>query len=211
MATAKKQKAEQPILPFESQAAFEAWLEEQGTGSPGVWLKIAKKGTRTPTVTYDEAVESALCHGWIDGQKKGFDDAWWLQKFTPRGARSIWSKINRDKVERLTKEGRMRPAGIAAVEAAKADGRWDAAYASQSAATVPDDLQAALDASPKAKAFFETLKGANRYAILFRVHTAKKPETRAKRIADFVAMLERGETVHLLGAAAEKGAKKKPS
>jgi len=147
-------------------------------------------------VTYAEALEVALCWGWIDGHKKAHDEVAWLQKFTPRRAKSLWSKINCAKAEALMASGAMRPPGLAAIESAKRDGRWDAAYASQSRATVPGDLQAALDASPKAKAFFATLKSVNRYAILFRVHTAKKAETRAKRIAEFVAMLAAHRTVH---------------
>jgi uncharacterized protein YdeI (YjbR/CyaY-like superfamily) len=201
---AKEKKPEQPIVGFESPEAWETWLEANHGSSPGVWLKIAKKGSATASVTYDQALETALCYGWIDGQKKGFDDAAWLQKFTPRGPRSIWSKINREKVERLSAAGRMRPAGTAAVERAKEDGRWEAAYDGQSTATVPHDLRAALDASPRAGEFFATLNGANRYAILFRVQTAKKPETREKRIRDFIAMLERGETMHPGGSMLSK-------
>ena len=139
----------------------------------------------------------ALCWGWIDGQKKSIDAHWWMQKFTPRAKRSIWSQVNRDKVQALIEAGRMRPAGLAEIERAKADGRWDAAYASASKAEVPADLQAALDAEPRAKAFFAKLDGTNRYAILFRTHQAKRPETRAKRIAQFVEMLARGETIHI--------------
>jgi uncharacterized protein YdeI (YjbR/CyaY-like superfamily) len=148
------------------------------------------------TVTYAEALQVALCFGWIDGQARGLDETYYLQRFTPRTTRSKWSKINRDHVARLTKAGRMRPAGVAAVEAAKADGRWDAAYDSPSTASVPDDLQAELDASPKAAAFFATLSSANRYAILYQIQDAKRPETRARRIAKYVGMCERGETVH---------------
>ena len=147
-------------------------------------------------MTYDEAVDAALCYGWIDGQKKGFDDKYWLQKFTLRGARSIWSKINTERVEKLIKSGEMRPAGLKAVEAAKQDGRWDAAYESQKNISVPDDLEAALDQNPKAKVFFATLNNANRYAILFRIHNAKKAETRLRRIQQFVEMLERGEKLY---------------
>ncbi len=185
-----------PILPFKDKKSWKTWLEKNHASSKGVWLKLAKKGSGTPSVTYPEALEAALCYGWIDGQKKPFDESWWLQKFTPRGPKSIWSKINREKAEALIQSGEMKPAGLKAIEAAKKDGRWESAYASQSKAEVPEDLQAELDRNPKAKAFFETLKGANRYAILFRIHNAKKPETRAKRIQQFIGMLERGETVY---------------
>jgi uncharacterized protein YdeI (YjbR/CyaY-like superfamily) len=147
-------------------------------------------------VTFAEAIDSALCYGWIDGQRNRFDEQWYLQRFTPRRARSTWSKINRDKVERLAAEGRMRPAGIREVERAKADGRWDAAYDAPSAATVPEDLQRALDANPAAAAFFATLNSRNRFAILYRVQEAKRPETRARRIETFVAMLAQGQTVY---------------
>jgi uncharacterized protein YdeI (YjbR/CyaY-like superfamily) len=147
-------------------------------------------------VTFAEAIDSALCYGWIDGQRNRFDEQWYLQRFTPRRARSTWSKINRDKVERLAAEGRMRPAGIREVERAKADGRWDAAYDGPSAATVPEDLQRALDANPAAAAFFATLNSRNRFAILYRVQEAKRPETRARRIETFVAMLAQGQTVY---------------
>jgi uncharacterized protein YdeI (YjbR/CyaY-like superfamily) len=159
-------------------------------------MKIAKKGSGVTTLTAPEALEVALCHGWIDGQLNPFDDAWWLIRFTPRKPRSKWSANNRRRAEELAAAGRLTPAGLAEIEAAKADGRWQAAYASASKATVPDDLAAALDAEPGARAFFDSLTGANRYAILYRIHDAKKPETRAARIAKFVAMCARGETVH---------------
>lgn len=184
------------IVRFADKAKWSAWLAKHHTRSPGVWLCIAKKDSGTRSVTYDEALDVALCFGWIDGQKKPHDASSWLQRFTPRGAKSIWSKRNRDKVEALTRSGEMRPAGLEAVARAKGDGRWDAAYESQSRAAVPADLQAELDRNAKANAFFATLRGANRYAILFRLHTAKKPETRAKRLRQFVEMLERGETLH---------------
>lgn len=187
---------ELPILPFASAAAWEAWLADKHARAAGVWLKIAKKNSGIATVTYAQALDVALCFGWIDGQKRGFDATWFLQRFTPRKARSRWSKINTEHVARLIAEGRMRPAGLAQVEAARADGRWAAAYESQGNATVPPDLQAALDASPAAATFFATLRGANRYAILYRVQEAKRPETRARRIDRFVAMLARGETLH---------------
>ena len=185
-----------PVLPFASPATFRAWLEEHHATSKGIWLKIAKKGSGVPTVTYAEALDEALCYGWIDGQKGALDEVFFLQRFTPRGPRSKWSKINVDKADALAAAGRMRAAGRAEVEKAKADGRWEAAYDPQSKATVPEDFQAALDANPQAAKFFATLTGANRYAVLYRIHEAKKPETRAKRIEKFVGMLERGETVH---------------
>jgi uncharacterized protein YdeI (YjbR/CyaY-like superfamily) len=161
-----------------------------------VWLKLAKKGNPTPSVSYAEALDVALCYGWIDGQKRPLDDNDWLQRFTPRKPRSKWSKINCAKVDQLIAGGRMRPAGLREVEQAKADGRWDAAYAGQSSATIPEDLQRALDQDERAKAFFEQLDRGNRYAILYRVQEAKKPETRANRIAKFVEMLHAHETVH---------------
>jgi len=185
-----------PILPFASKKKWTDWLAKQHDKSPGVWLKIAKRDSGIPSVTYDEAVESALCYGWIDGQKKGFDDKYWLQKFTPRGSKSIWSKINTEKVERLIESGEMKPAGLKSIEAAKNDGRWDAAYASQKNISIPDDFHSALDKNKKAKAFFETLKSAERYSFLFRIQTAKKAETRAKRIQQFIEMLERNEKFH---------------
>jgi len=185
-----------PILPFASAAAWEAWLEAEHATAAGVWLRIAKKRSGIPTVTYAEALDAALCVGWIDGQRRAFDATWFVQRFTPRKRGSRWSKINTEHALRLIAAGRMRPAGLAQVEAARADGRWDAAYAGQASATVPDDLRAALDRNPDAAAFFATLRGANRYAILYRVQDAKRPETRARRIDRFVAMLARGETLH---------------
>jgi uncharacterized protein YdeI (YjbR/CyaY-like superfamily) len=185
-----------PIIAFASPTKWEEWLQEHHGSSKGLWLKIAKKGSGETTVTYAEALDVALCHGWIDGQKGALDEAFFLQRFTPRGPRSKWSKINRDKVDALVAAKRMRPAGLAEVEAAKADGRWEAAYEGQRTITVPGDLQKELDANPKAAAFFATLSSVNRYAILYRIQDAKKPETRAARIAKFLGMLERGETVH---------------
>jgi uncharacterized protein YdeI (YjbR/CyaY-like superfamily) len=185
-----------PMIRFEGPDAFTAWLDEHHASSPGIWLQLAKKASGTKSVTYAEAVEVALCHGWIDGQKQSHDDASWLQKFTRRGPKSLWSKINRQKVEDLVASGRMRPQGLAEVLRAKKDGRWDQAYDSPKAATVPDDLKAALEKNAKAKASFAALNGANRYAILFRVQTAKKAETRARRIEELVAMLARGEKLH---------------
>jgi uncharacterized protein YdeI (YjbR/CyaY-like superfamily) len=185
-----------PIQPFASKTKWAEWLAKQHDTSAGVWLKFAKKDSGIPSVTYEEALDVALCYGWIDGQKKGFDDQSWLQKFTPRGPKSIWSKINTEKAERLIAAGAMQPAGLKAVEAAKQDGRWDTAYSSQRNMSVPEDFQAALDKNKKAKTFFTTLNSANRYAILFRIQTAKKAETRAKRIRQFIQMLERGEKLH---------------
>jgi uncharacterized protein YdeI (YjbR/CyaY-like superfamily) len=183
-------------LTFASKRKWADWLARQNDKSAGVWLKIAKKDSNIPSVTYDEALDVALCYGWIDGQKKGFDDKYWLQKFSPRGPKSIWSKINTEKAERLIASDNMQPAGLKAIEAAKADGRWEAAYAGQKTISVPEDFQTALDRNKKAKAFFATLTSANRYAILFRIHHAKKPETRLRKIQQFVEMLERGEKIH---------------
>ncbi len=185
-----------PILTLASQKQWEEWLGMYHQVSSGIWLKIAKKGSGTETVKYAEALEVALAHGWIDGQKGALDESFWLQKFTPRGPRSRWSKINREKATALIENGRMKPAGLAEVERAKADGRWEAAYDAQSKATVPEDLQRELDANPDAAAFFATLESYNRYAILYRIQEAKKPETRAKRIEKLVGMLKRGEKVH---------------
>ena len=181
---------------FASDAEWEAWLEENHATSDGVWVEIAKKGSGIPSVAYPEVLDTALCFGWIDGRRKALDENYFLQRFTPRRARSRWSKINRAKVEALSKAGRMRPSGLAEVERAKADGRWEAAYGGQAAMTVPEDLQAELDARPQAAAFFATLSSQNRYAILYRLHDAKRPETRARRLAKFVAMLEGGETIY---------------
>jgi uncharacterized protein YdeI (YjbR/CyaY-like superfamily) len=192
----KPKPAELPVRLFKDDAAWEAWLAKQHANSPGVWLRFAKAASNVKSVSYAEALEVALCYGWIDGQRKAFDDATWLQKFTPRGKRSIWSKINREKVQRLVENGRMQPAGLEAVERAKANGQWDSAYDSHRTAQVPDDLQRALEANPKAKAFFATLNSANRYAILFRIQTAKRAETRARKIEQFVGMLERHEVFH---------------
>ncbi|HSN87983.1 MAG TPA: YdeI/OmpD-associated family protein [Thermoanaerobaculia bacterium] len=189
-------KPDVPIQLFPRQEDWEAWLDQHHATSPGLWLRLAKKGADLQSLSYAEALDVALCYGWIDGQKKGLDDSSWLQKLTPRKPKSLWSKINREKVAALTQAGRMKPAGIAAVESAKQDGRWDAAYDSPGGATVPEDFQAELDRNPKAKAFYDTLEKRNTYAILWRIQTAKKPETRARRIRDFLAMLERGEKIH---------------
>jgi uncharacterized protein YdeI (YjbR/CyaY-like superfamily) len=187
---------ELPTLPFETKKKWADWLAKQHSKSAGVWLKLAKKDSEITSVTYEEALDVALCYGWIDGQKKGFDDKYWLQKFTPRGPKSIWSKINTEKAERLIASGEMKPAGLKAIEAARQDGRWEAAYSSQKNISVPEDLQAALDKNKKAKAFFATLNSANRYVILFRITTAKKAETRARRVQQFVELLERGEKIY---------------
>ncbi|WP_346267310.1 YdeI/OmpD-associated family protein [Streptomyces sp. SID4982] len=181
---------------FESAEAFEAWLGEHHAVSPGIWLKLRKKGPGIVALDYAQALDVALCYGWIDGQKTKFDDQWWLQRFTPRRPRSRWSKVNRDKVAALTEQGRIRPPGQAEIARAKADGRWEAAYDSASTATVPDDLMAALTAVPAAAESFENLDRQNRYAILYRVQDAKKPETRARRIEKYVAMLANGEKLH---------------
>ena len=196
MATAKPAKPEYPILLFPDDAAWEAWLAEHHASAPGVWLQFAKKGAALSSVNYAEALDVALCWGWIDGQVKKHDEASYLQKFTPRGKKSLWSKVNVGKVERLVASGRMRPPGQAAVDAAKADGRWGRAYDSPAAASVPDDLAAALAKSNKAEKFFATLDKANRYAVIWRVQTATTPAARAKRITDLVAKLERGEKFH---------------
>lgn len=186
---------ELPILPFETKKKFAEWLAKNHDESVGLWLKIAKKATGISTVTYAEALDVALCYGWIDGQKGSFDEQYFLQKFTPRRPKSIWSKINVEKVAGLIASGEMKPAGLKAVEAAKQDGRWAAAYSSQKNMEVPADFQSALNKNKKAKAFFETLTGSRRYSFLFRIETAKKAETREKRIRQFVEMLEKGETL----------------
>lgn len=187
---------ELPVLLFADSGEMEEWLEENGADSQGVWLKIAKKGAREPSVTYDEAVELALCFGWIDSQVRRFDDQHYIQRFTPRRPRGRWSKINREKAEALIEAGRMRSPGLAEVEAAKADGRWDAAYEGQRTAKVPPDLQRELAANPAAAEFFASLSSANRYAIVYRLDDAKKPETRERRLRKFIGMLERGEKIH---------------
>jgi uncharacterized protein YdeI (YjbR/CyaY-like superfamily) len=188
--------ADLQVIAFASREHWEAWLDEHHETSSGLWLKIAKKGSDIDSVTYAEAVQVALRFGWIDGQKAAFDEHHWLQRFTPRRARSKWSRINRDTAAELIERGEMRPAGLREVERAEADGRWDAAYEGQRTATVPDDLRRALEENEAARAFFETLDAANRYAILYRVQEAKKPETRARRIQTFVAMLSEGRKLH---------------
>jgi len=185
-----------PVMSFESTDAWDAWIAAHHAGSPGLWLKIAKKGAAGTTISYSEALDVALCHGWIDGQKGRHDDEYWLQRFTPRKPGSKWSKINTERAAALIESGRMRPAGLREVERAQADGRWEQAYESQSRVTVPEDLARALAANERASAFFATLDSANRYAILYRIGTAKKPETRAKRIDTFVAMLSEHKKIH---------------
>lgn len=185
----------EPTIAFATQQAWEDWLTAEHERTPGLWIKMAKKSSGVQSITHPEALDVALCYGWIDAQRVGFDDVFFLQRFVPRRRQSPWSQINIGNVQRLTDAGRMQPAGIAEVERAKADGRWDRAYQSQRNAEVPPDLRAALDANPQAADFFATLKGTNRYAVLYRIQEAKRPETRARRIATFVDMLARGETL----------------
>lgn len=185
-----------PIVGFPRQRDWQAWLKENHESVPGVWLRIAKKSSSNPSLTYHEALETALCYGWIDGQKRPDSEQSWLQKFTPRGKKSIWSKINRDKALALIESGKMQSAGLREIERAKQDGRWEAAYDSARTSAIPTDLQTALDKNLKARNFFATLNGVNRYAVLFRIQTVKKAETRARKIEQFIAMLERGEKIH---------------
>jgi uncharacterized protein YdeI (YjbR/CyaY-like superfamily) len=185
-----------PVVSFASRGAFEGWLAHNHDTSKGVWLKIAKKGAPEATLSYGEGVEAALSFGWIDGQKDRADEYYWLQRFTPRTSTSRWSKINREKAERLIETGRMRPAGLAAVDRARADGRWDAAYAGSRTATVPDDLRTEFDRDPQVAASFAALDARNRYAIIWRINDAKRPETRRRRIAKYLGMLRRGERIH---------------
>jgi uncharacterized protein YdeI (YjbR/CyaY-like superfamily) len=189
-------KDELPVIPFAAQAAWQKWLEANHESAGGLWIKFAKKASGIETMVYAEALDVALCFGWIDGQVNRSDDDWYLQRFTPRRARSRWSQINRDKAEALIEKGLMQPAGLREIERAKADGRWEAAYASPSKIEVPEDLRAALAANPAATEEFEQLNANNRYAILYRVHDAKRADTRARRIERFVAMLARGERIH---------------
>jgi uncharacterized protein YdeI (YjbR/CyaY-like superfamily) len=185
-----------PVVSFGDTHAWDAWLAAHHADSAGVWLKIAKKGSGGQSISYSDALDVALCHGWIDGQKGRLDDDYWLQRFTPRKPGSRWSKINTERASELMSSGRMRPAGLREVERAQADGRWEQAYESQSRVTVPEDLARALAANPRARAFFATLDSANRYAVLYRIGTAKRPETRASRIATFVAMLSEHKKIH---------------
>lgn len=193
-----------PIRLFPTQKDWAAWLEKNHCRSQGLWLRLAKKDSGLRSITYGEALEIALCYGWIDGQKRGESDEAWLQRFLPRTKKSIWSKINREKATALIANGQMKGAGIEAVEAAKKDGRWDAAYDSPRGAKIPDDFQAALDANARAQKFFAELDGANRYAVLFRIQTVKKAETRARKIREFVEMLARHERIHEPQKAARK-------
>jgi uncharacterized protein YdeI (YjbR/CyaY-like superfamily) len=185
-----------PKIRFASAADWEQWLEDNHAVSDGVWIKMAKKGADIESVRYPEVLESALCFGWIDARREALDERYFLQRFTPRRPRSRWSRINREKAEQLITDGRMRPAGLVEVQRAKGDGRWQAAYEGQKRSTIPDDLQRELDARPKARAFFAELSSQNRYAIIYRLNDAKKPETRARRLEKFVGMLEAGETIH---------------
>ena len=185
-----------PVVSFEDTDAWDAWLTAHAADSPGLWLKIAKKGSAGRSISYSDALDVALCHGWIDGQKGRLDDEYWLQRFTPRKPGSKWSKINTERAAALIESGRMRPAGLREVERAQGDGRWEQAYESQSRVTVPEDLARALAANQRARVFFATLDSTNRYAILYRIGTAKRPETRAKRIDAFVAMLSEHKKIY---------------
>ena len=188
--------ADIPTLAFKDAPAWESWLTKNQAATNGIWMRIAKKASGKKSITYPEALEVALCYGWIDGLKRPESETTWLQRFTPRRQRSLWSKINRDKALGLIACGRMTPGGLQEIERAKQDGRWEAAYSSPGAATVPADFKKELDQHPAAKAFFRTLSRTNSYAILWRIQTAKKPETRTRRIREFVEMLEKGETIH---------------
>ncbi len=194
MSTAKER--DLPVMGFETRGDLEKWLAGEGAGSMGIWLKIAKKEAGVASVSYAEALDAALCFGWIDGQKDKLDDKHWLQRFTPRKPRGNWSQRNCRRAEELIAAGEMRESGLREIERAKADGRWDAAYAGQATIEVPEDLRLALEANPAAREFFGGLDGANRYAVLYRIHDAKRPETRARRIEKFVAMLAEGKKIH---------------
>ena len=189
-------KKDLPVVPFSSVKKCEAWFAKNHASPDGIWMRLYKKASEVETVTYAEALDCALCYGWIDGQKKTYDEASWLQKFTPRRPRSMWFKKNIANVERLMKEGRMRPSGQKEIDAAKADGRWARAYDAASTMTVPEDFLAALQKSKKGLAFYETLNKANRYAIAWRLQTAKKPETRQRRLEAILEMMKRGEALH---------------
>lgn len=194
--TASSVRPEDPTRAFKDAQAWESWLAKNHTAADGIWMRMAKKASGIKSITYPEAVEVALCYGWIDGLKRPETSTTWLQRFTPRRRRSIWSEINRNKALGLIAGGRMMPAGLEEVERAKRDGRWDAAYASPKSATMPPDFEKELNRHPKAKAFFKTLSRTNSYAIMWRIQTAKKPETRARRIATYIEMLEKGDTIH---------------
>jgi uncharacterized protein YdeI (YjbR/CyaY-like superfamily) len=185
-----------PVRLFKSKQDWAVWLEKNHRKSAGLWLRLAKKDSHLRSVSYKEALEAALCYGWIDGQKRPENERTWLQRFLARSSQSIWSKINREKALALIANGEMEAAGLEAIENAKKNGRWDAAYDSPSGAGVPSDFQAALDANRRAAAFFKTLDRANRYAVLWRIQTAKKAETRARKIREFIEMLEREEKIH---------------
>src|SRR5215210_3669951 len=189
-------RVEEPTRAFKDAQAWDSWLAKNHTTANGMWMRLAKKASRTKSITYPEAVEVALCYGWIDGLKRPESPSTWLQRFTPRRAKSIWSEINREKALGLIASGRMQPSGLEQVESAKRDGRWDAAYQSPKSATMPPDFQKELNRHPKAKAFFKTLSRTNSYAIMWRIQTAKKPETRERRIRTYIEMLEKGETLH---------------
>lgn len=182
-----------PVLLFTSQDDWRAWLDTHHTQPTGIWMKFAKKASGKSSISYDQAIEEALCYGWIDGIVNAYNDDYWLQKFVARKPKSVWSKINVAKVEALIKSGKMQPAGLATVETAKQNGNWDNAYAGSSTMTIPEDFQAALDKNPKAKAFYQTLNKTNTYAFCWQVHTAKRPETRKARIEKFITMLNNGE------------------
>lgn len=185
-----------PTIAFKDQKSFETWLAKNHAKAEGVWVKIAKGASGIKSVTYAEALSVALCYGWIDGLKRAFDEIYFIQKFTPRKKNSIWSVINKQKVATLIEEGKMQDAGLAAIEVAKKNGRWEGAYESQNAITVPADLQQALDKNKKANAFFKKLSSQNRYAILFRIGNVKKPETRIRKIKEYIAMLQKHETIY---------------
>ncbi len=187
---------ELPVFLFDDQPTWRNWLDKNHKQKQGIWLKIAKKSSGKTSISYEGALEEAICYGWIDGQKQTYDNEYWLQKFSPRGSKSIWSKVNVAKAELLIKSGKMQPSGLMAVKSAKNDGRWEAAYDSASTSTIPADFQIALDSNPKAKQFFDTLNRANVYAFCWRVQTAKKPETRQARIEKFIDMLNKGEKLH---------------
>lgn len=189
-------KSELPTLTFKNQKAWATWLDKNHTKSSGIWLRIGKKGSPIKSVSYLEAIEVALCYGWIDGQKEKFDSSSWLQKFTPRGEKSIWSSINRGKAKVLIRSGQMKPAGMKAVELARKNGRWEGAYDSPARSKIPSDFQTELDHNPDAQSFFDTLNRQNRYAILFRIQTAKKAETRARKIEQFIRMLMNQEKLY---------------
>jgi uncharacterized protein YdeI (YjbR/CyaY-like superfamily) len=193
-----KAKRDLPVIAFKSQQAWDAWLKSQPVQAKGLWLKLAKQSSGIASVSKPEAIDTALCHGWIDGQLDSFDDEYWLIRFTPRQPASKWSEKNRTRALQLVELGRMQPAGLNEIERAKKDGRWSTAYAPQSTAQVPDDLRAALAGNKTAKSFFETLDSTNRYAILHRIHTAKKAETRMARIEKYVTMLTEGKTIYPL-------------